>query len=173
MTVLDGAGFSVAVITRTPEETLCLGRTLGRLLGPGDVVALGGDLGAGKTVLARGIAEGLEVDPAEGVSSPSFTLVHEYAGRVPVFHIDLYRLEDPAEVMRLGLEEYVEGPGVSVVEWAERAGALLPDKHLAISLTGSGEGPRRVVLSPLGRRYLALVRDLLTEAGGSLDVELG
>jgi tRNA threonylcarbamoyladenosine biosynthesis protein TsaE len=105
--------------TRTPEETRALGRALAEELAPDGVLLLSGDLGAGKTVLAQGLAEGLGIDPAE-VLSPTFNLIREHRGsRGRLIHADLYRL-DPDEVEPLGLEELLAGPGVKVVEWAER-----------------------------------------------------
>ena len=105
--------------TRSEAETVAAGRALGGRLGAGDVVLLHGDLGAGKTAFTRGLAEGLGLDPA-AVSSPTFTIVQEYrGGRVPLFHVDLYRLADPREIEDLGLDE-IAADGVLAVEWAEK-----------------------------------------------------
>lgn len=110
---------TVDCITRTSEETAAVGRALAATLGPGDVVLLEGDLGAGKTVFVKGLAEGLGIDPGEA-NSPTFTLVQEYrGGRLPLVHVDLYRLNDPREIDDLGLEEIAEG-GVLAIEWAEK-----------------------------------------------------
>ncbi len=122
------------VRTKSPAQTLYLGRALGRLLGSGAVVALTGNLGAGKTVLAKGIALGVGVQDEKEVTSPSFVLVNEYRGRLPVYHVDLYRLQDPLQVEDLGWEEYISGAGVTLIEWAERAAGLLPDERIEVCL---------------------------------------
>lgn len=111
--------------THSPEETQALGEQLGKTLKPGDVIALIGDLGAGKTCLTQGIARGIGIAPDEVVSSPSYILINEYNGTIPIYHIDLYRLESTAEIADLGLMEYIEGNGICVIEWAERMAALL------------------------------------------------
>ncbi|HYE96933.1 MAG TPA: tRNA (adenosine(37)-N6)-threonylcarbamoyltransferase complex ATPase subunit type 1 TsaE [Rubricoccaceae bacterium] len=130
--------------TASPEETLALGARLAAHLGPGDVVALYGDLGAGKTHLVKGIARGLGVD-AEDVSSPTFTLVNEYAGAAfPVYHLDAYRTERPEELLDFGAEEYLDGDGLCLVEWPERMEALLPARTLRLRLTHLDANRRRV-----------------------------
>lgn len=143
--------------SRSPSETRRLGARLGRLLRAGDVVLLMGDLGTGKTVLAQGIGQGLEVrDP---VKSSSFVLVNEYRGRLTMYHADLYRLEDPAQVAELALEETAL-PGVLVVEWPERALEELPAEHLLIHLEWADGRGRRITLRPRAARYEELVRAL-------------
>jgi len=147
-----------------PEATRGFGRRLGRLLGPGDLVGLVGPLGSGKTCLARGIIEGLGVQGP--IPSPTFTLIHQYRGRLPVYHFDLYRLEDPRELEELGAEDYFYGDGVTIVEWADRAGNYLPPSYLRIELErvpDREDNVRRVVLSPVGEGYLYLVKGLLEE----------
>ncbi len=131
--------------TDGPEATLDVGERLARTLRPGCVVALYGDLGAGKTHLAKGIARGLGAEP-DDVSSPTFTLVQEYAGRLPIYHLDLYRIERPAELDGLGLDELFEGDGVCVVEWPERAEGRLPDDTIRLRLTHLGGDRRRIAL---------------------------
>ena len=106
--------------THTPEETIQLGIKIGQSLQSGDLVLLFGDLGAGKTTMTQGIAQGLGVAENEYVRSPSFTLINEYRGRIPIFHIDLYRIESAPELENLGLEEVLISEGASIVEWAER-----------------------------------------------------
>ena len=113
----------LVVKTRSPEETRLLGETLARLAGEGVLFALGGDLGAGKTVFTQGVARALGIE--EPVTSPTFTLVNEYHGDCPLYHVDLYRMDGSADAWDLGLEEYLDGRGVVVVEWADRAGGLL------------------------------------------------
>ncbi len=133
-------------ITRGPEETLLLGRRLGELLSGGEFIALTGELGSGKTVLAKGIARGLGVLNDDEVTSPSFVLVNEYRGRVPVYHVDLYRLEDPAAVEGIGWEEFISGPGVTLVEWAEKAESYLPGERIEVHLEWLGEEERKIHL---------------------------
>ena len=122
-------------------DTFSFGRALASGLRAGDVVLLRGDLGAGKTVLARGIAVGLGV-PAEEVRSPTFTLVNPYRGRLPVYHLDLYRIEKAADLDELGLEEILGGDGVAIVEWGERLGAWRPTRCLEIAITDLGGSER-------------------------------
>jgi tRNA threonylcarbamoyladenosine biosynthesis protein TsaE len=142
--------------TRSAAETEALGRALGAQLRPGDVVALTGELGAGKTVLARGIAAGAEA--GGHVASPTFTLVREYRGRIPVFHADLYRLEAPDQLGDLGLEELLDGEGIVVIEWAEKARALLPAEYLEVEIRFTERDDERlIVLRPRGARYEAVV----------------
>jgi tRNA threonylcarbamoyladenosine biosynthesis protein TsaE len=126
--------------TESEAETTALGRELGRELGAGSVVLLEGPLGAGKTAFARGLAEGLGCDPAE-VSSPTFTIVHEYAGRVPLQHVDLYRLTE-AEVDDLGLEDLLEG-AVLAVEWPDRW-RRAPAGAVVVAIEPAGEGRRQI-----------------------------
>ena len=112
------------IVTRSPEETQALAASLARELGPGSVLALHGELGSGKTCFVQGLAMGLGV--TEPVNSPTYTLVNEYRGSLPLYHVDLYRIRQPSEVLSLGLDEYLYGDGVVAVEWAERAESLLP-----------------------------------------------
>ncbi len=136
-----------------PAATRRIGARLGRLLRPGDVLLLQGELGSGKTVLAQGIGEGLEV--REPVKSSSFVLLNEYHGRLTLYHADLYRLEDPAQVAELELEE-VAAPGVLAVEWPERAWRELPPDHLLVRIDEDAR-VRRLTLEPRGARYEELV----------------
>ena len=120
-------------LLRSREDTLRFGQVLGSLLRAGDVIALIGDLGAGKTTLTQGIAQGMGI--TDRVTSPTFTLVQEYQGRVPLFHFDPYRLERPEDVYDFGFEEYLERGGAVVVEWADKIAALLPTERLTLILT--------------------------------------
>ena len=126
----------------SPEETERAGERLAARLRPGSVVALVGDLGAGKTCFIRGLVRGLGVN--QTVSSPTFVLVNEYRGRLPVFHVDAYRTESLAELLDLGLDEYIGGDGVTVVEWADKLRALLPAHTIWVHLTGLGDEPRTI-----------------------------
>jgi tRNA threonylcarbamoyladenosine biosynthesis protein TsaE len=145
--------------TRTPGETRRIGERIGRRLQAGDVVLLSGELGAGKTVLAQGIGRGLGIRDA--IKSSSFVIMNEYEGRLRLFHADLYRLEDPAQVAELALDE-VAAAGVLVVEWPERAPGELPGEHLLIHLEYDGARGRTVTLEARGERYRSLVRAMAT-----------
>lgn len=129
------------------QATRELGARLGRQARPGDVIALYGELGAGKTCLIQGIAAGLGV--TEAVTSPTFVLIAEYAGRLPFYHVDLYRLERLEEIEALGLEEILDGDGVTAVEWAEKAEALLPSRSLRVRIAGVGDEPRTIEIEGL------------------------
>ena len=131
-------------ITRSPEETRALGEEIGRKLREGDVVALIGELGAGKTCLTQGLGWGLGVDPKLYLTSPSFTLIKEYRGRLRVYHIDLYRLNSIEEGYELGFEEYFYGRGVTIVEWADRIETLLPPEHVRIEIGIISENERNI-----------------------------
>jgi len=134
----------------SPTRTHAIGRCLGRILEPGDVVALAGALGSGKTVLVRGIAEGLEVRDPRRVSSPTFVIIHEHPGRLTLYHVDVYRLAGPAELDALGFDEICASGGVVVVEWADRVAGLLPNDHVRIDLELSGPNSRRLVFTAAG-----------------------
>lgn len=147
--------------TSSEEETGMLGEQLGHFLGPGDLLCLYGGLGAGKTCFARGVARGLDVEGA--VTSPTFTLINEHYGRLPLFHMDVYRLDSAAEMDDLGYEEFFYDGGVTLVEWAEKIEGLLPDERLDISIDRipEGEDCRQVTLSPRGERYRLMMKELM------------
>jgi tRNA threonylcarbamoyladenosine biosynthesis protein TsaE len=147
----------MAFQTRNTSETIQIGKRLGRLLQPGDVVALVGDLGAGKTQFIKGLAEGVGVGRATYVSSPSFTLINEYPGRIPFYHIDLFRLESEKEAEGLGLEEYLRGNGITAIEWAEKISSLLPEELLWVKIHYTGEHSRTLEIVGQGERYQKLV----------------
>jgi tRNA threonylcarbamoyladenosine biosynthesis protein TsaE len=146
----------------TPGQTRRIGARLGRLLRAGDVVLLRGELGAGKTVLAQGIGQGLKV--VEPVKSSSFVLVNEYHGRLTLYHADLYRLNDPSEVAELALEEQASD-GVLVVEWPERAWEELPPEHLLLRLEEEGARSRSISFEARGERYEALLLEFEAARG--------
>jgi tRNA threonylcarbamoyladenosine biosynthesis protein TsaE len=135
---------STSLTTTSPEETEAAGARLGATLGPGDVVALSGELGAGKTVFVQGLARALGV--AGGATSPTFVLVNEYRGRLPVHHVDAYRTASLAELRDLGLDEMMDGDGVTVIEWAERLEPLLPARAVRVRITGVGDEPRQITI---------------------------
>jgi tRNA threonylcarbamoyladenosine biosynthesis protein TsaE len=131
---------AVTFHTASPDETRALGRALGRLLDRGSLVALTGGLGSGKTVLVQGIAVGLSFDGC--VSSPSFVVMNEYVGRVPIYHVDLYRISDPSALHDLGYREVFWSDGVTLVEWADRAIELLPEARLDVAIELEGPASR-------------------------------
>ncbi|MHB1004106.1 MAG: tRNA (adenosine(37)-N6)-threonylcarbamoyltransferase complex ATPase subunit type 1 TsaE [Chloroflexota bacterium] len=155
--------------SHSAHQTRLLGRALGALLRPGDTVLLEGEFGAGKTVFSQGVGEGLGVK--DYVTSPSFTLVNEYRAApprdFPVYHVDLYRLEDPAEAFDLGLMDYLNGEGVVLIEWAERVRDRLADDYLLVRLRVMGVRRRGLRFSARGERY----RGLLGEFAEALEAE--
>jgi tRNA threonylcarbamoyladenosine biosynthesis protein TsaE len=133
----------IRILSKAPEETRDLGRRLGRTVSPGDVVALTGDLGSGKSVLARGVLEALGVKG--DMPSPSFVIVANYEATVPVNHIDLYRLDDPGQAMDIGIDEIIDSGGVSIIEWADRLGELLPPASIRVGMNMVEEPTHRLV----------------------------
>jgi tRNA threonylcarbamoyladenosine biosynthesis protein TsaE len=132
----------VTVTCASAEATRALAAVIARRATPGTVVALSGDLGAGKTCFIQGLAEGLGVEGP--VTSPTFIMIAEHAGRLPLYHVDLYRTESLAEIRGLGLEELLEGGGVTAIEWAEKAEPLLPPGAIRVRIRGAGDEPRTV-----------------------------
>lgn len=145
---------------RSVKATEALGRAIGHELSGGEIIALTGELGAGKTVLVRGIAVGLGVSP-EHVTSPTFTLIHEYQGRLRLVHADLYRIEHQTELEDIGLHEYESPSAIIVVEWAERMGKALPPDHLEIHLDHITRLLRQATVIPRGPRSHALLHRLM------------
>ncbi len=133
--------------------TQALGKSLGPLLFPGAVVALIGPLGAGKTTFVRAVAEGMGVKNLAGVNSPTFTLIHEYPARLPIYHFDAYRLATAEQFEGLGIQEYFAGDGVCLVEWADKFLELLPEERLEIRIERIGETARRWDVLGTGARY--------------------
>jgi len=146
------------LVTNSPRETQALGTRLGRLARPGDVLLLVGPLGAGKTCLVQGLARGLGV--RDYVTSPTFTIIREYQGRIPLYHVDCFRLEGSVETLELGLDDYLGGDGLCVVEWADRVMEALPPEHLLINLKYRGDRERVLRLVARGSRYAALLEEL-------------
>ena len=144
--------------TKSAKETIELGNRIGKLLQAGDVIALIGKLGNGKTTLTQGLARGLGIKKRNYVTSPSFTLVKEYKGRLPIYHIDLYRIDNLQEVYDLGYEEYFYGEGVTIIEWAEKIRRLLPEEVLIINLETVDENGRRIEFVPKGRHYRNIIK---------------
>ncbi|MFW6056742.1 MAG: tRNA (adenosine(37)-N6)-threonylcarbamoyltransferase complex ATPase subunit type 1 TsaE [Chloroflexota bacterium] len=150
----------LSIQTENENETLALGRRLGELCQSGDLFLLSGELGTGKTCLVRGIAHGLGVN--EVPLSPSFVLIREYMGRLNLYHMDFYRMEQPEEIVDLGVEDYLNADGVCAIEWAERAADLLPDECLRITLSymPTREQSRGALLEATGCRHTRLLTTL-------------
>jgi tRNA threonylcarbamoyladenosine biosynthesis protein TsaE len=148
------------VKSHSPEQTQLLGNYLGKLAQRGDIFLLVGDLGTGKTCLVQGMAHGLGIK--EYAFSPSFVIVREYHGRLPLYHVDFYRLDHIGEIADLGLEEYFYGEGVCVVEWAEKGLQVLPQNNLLIKLNYVSDcaTQRTIRLKPMGKRYSELIKQL-------------
>ncbi len=132
------------LISNSIKETLAIGEKLGKSLRPGDVIALVGDLGSGKTVLTKGIAKGLGVKNTRYVNSPTFVIIKEYKGKVPLYHFDIYRLNRYTLVDDIAFEEYFYGDGVTVVEWADKIPELLPKKRIEVRLSVVGDTKRKI-----------------------------
>ncbi len=143
---------TVRILSRSTDQTLRLGEKLGRHLRQGDILCLEGELGSGKTTLIKGIAKGLKIAPAK-VHSPTFVLMNAYEGKLPLYHFDLYRLEEIHEISSIGYEEFLYGNGIAVIEWAERLGALTPKEYLRVELKHQGENKRSIKLSAVGKKY--------------------
>ena len=147
---------ALEIVSASPEMTRAFAADLATVAAPGDVVCLWGDLGAGKTVFAKGFGAGLGVQ--ETISSPSFVLMGEYAGRLPLFHIDLYRLATAEEALDGGLLDDRQGAGIVIIEWPDRLGAALPDDRLDVRIHGGADEPRSIRVAahgPAHRRYAA------------------
>jgi tRNA threonylcarbamoyladenosine biosynthesis protein TsaE len=147
---------SLDLLLSSPGETESFGNTIGRLLRGGEVLALIGELGAGKTALVRGIVAGLGA-PTASVTSPTFLLVHEYKGRLPVIHIDLYRLQKPEETESIGLSDYLTDDVVVAIEWADRFPQLLPEDRLEVRLAHRTRTTRRALVQARGSRARSLL----------------
>lgn len=144
--------------SRDPDATTALGLALGRVAEAGDVMCLWGDLGAGKTHLAKAIGVGLGV--TETITSPSFILMAEYGGRLPLFHIDLYRLDDASDALAGGLIDDRQSAGLTLIEWPDRLGPALPARRLDVVIDGSGDEPRSIIVRAVGEglgRYLEAI----------------
>ncbi len=154
--------------TNSPEETRELGRKIGKLALPGDIYLLVGQLGAGKTCLTQGIAWGMGIE--EYTLSPSFVIMRELHGRLPLYHMDFYRLDNINEIADLGLDDYLYGRGVCIIEWAEKGIELLPDDRLLITIRYISDNSRSFEFIPKGERYITLLEQIskhfLTKAKG-------
>lgn len=144
--------------THTAEDTRIIAEKLAKLLEPGDVLTLSGDLGAGKTTFTQGLAKGLGVEDV--VNSPTFTLIREYEGRLPLYHMDVYRLGEKAGSEDLGIDEYLYGDGVSVIEWADYIEPLLPEEILQVHIRKIGESDREIEITGKGSRFNGLLEEM-------------
>jgi len=154
------------LISDSREQTLETGRIIGSVLERGDIVALIGELGSGKTCLTQGLAQGLGVAENVPVVSPTFTLINEYPGRVPLVHLDVYRLSGPRDLEDMGYEEYFYGGGVIVIEWAEKVRDILPEKTLFVCMRYVDENTRELILEGPEEKMKMLEERL--QSGGSL-----
>ena len=143
------------LITHSAAETQAVAEKLATLVKAGTVITLDGDLGAGKTTFTQGFGKGLGV--TRNVNSPTFTIMKQYQGRLPLYHMDVYRLEGGDDI---GLEEYLNGDGVAVVEWSELIADVLPPERLAITIERTGDDSRRFRLEPIGEKYIQLCEGL-------------
>ncbi|WP_367359125.1 tRNA (adenosine(37)-N6)-threonylcarbamoyltransferase complex ATPase subunit type 1 TsaE [Syntrophus buswellii] len=159
-----GAVMKKCILSRSNEETLLIGEIIGRCLVSGDIVALIGDLGAGKTCLTQGIARGLGVPKSYAVASPTFTLINEYPGRHVLYHLDVYRLSGSKDLEEMGYEDYFYGKGVSVIEWAEKIADIVPETAITICFAFVDEHLRRIEISAPEKR-LAEIASALTGGG--------
>ena len=151
------------VRTHSGEGTVDVGRKLGALLHGGDVIALSGELGSGKTWFTKGMALGLGVSPHMVVTSPSFALMNEYEGEIPLFHMDVYRLDKVSDFLDTGLEEYLHGEGVVAMEWSDRWPQILPDWCVQVHLTVLDETSREIALSGQHERAVAILEQMKQE----------
>jgi tRNA threonylcarbamoyladenosine biosynthesis protein TsaE len=157
--------FTASFPNHSLDETRLLGTSLADISHPGDVILLAGDLGAGKTTLTQFIAEGLQVPPEYYVTSPSFALLHEYPGRIPMYHIDCYRLEGEDDVEESGLMDYIVADGLAVVEWPDRLGSLVPDERLEIQLSMTDNDARVVTIESFGNSWHVRAGEVIKACG--------
>ena len=148
------------IVTTSPRQSQNLGRNLGKLVQGGEIIGLVGEFGAGKTCFVRGFAHGIDVGAEAWVRSPTFTLINEYSGRLPVYHIDLYRVGKQAELDSLNLREYLYGDGVSLIEWFELLPAHEVDEYLELRISHRGGNRRELTFVAHGQRYELLLQTL-------------
>lgn len=148
---------SLKIISHSSEQTKLIGKEIGKITFRGCVIALCGELGSGKTVFAKGLAEGLGVDSF--ITSPTFVLINEYSGRYPFYHFDVYRIR-AEDMHELGYEEYFYGDGVTAIEWAQKISDLLPEEHLRIDFEYISESERQISLAGYGENYVNLIKKI-------------
>ncbi len=147
----------VKIYLEDEKKTQEIGYKLGKLLTPGSVICLIGDLGAGKTTMTQSLAKSLEVD--DYITSPTFTIVNEYEGKMPLYHFDVYRIGSSDEMYDIGYEDYINGEGVCIIEWANLIEDILPDEYLYIELRYK-DMSREMILNPIGEKYEKIVEEL-------------
>ena len=147
----------VKIYLENEEQTREIGAKLGKLLTPKSVICLVGDLGAGKTTMTQSLAQSLEVD--DYITSPTFTIVNEYEGKMPLYHFDVYRIGSSDEMYDIGFDEYINGDGVCIIEWANLIEDILPDEYLYIEMNYKEIG-REMILTPKGEKYEEIVKEL-------------
>ena len=150
----------LTVTSRSPTQTRNWGKRLGKLLAGGEIIGLTGELGSGKTCFVRGLAQGLEVDQSAWVRSPTFTLINEYDGRLPLFHIDLYRIAGARELEELNLSDYLFSDGVSAVEWFDRLPKGEVEEYLQVGFAHADANRRKLTFAAYGNRYEELLKKL-------------
>lgn len=155
---IGDTGFISTVITSSPEETKRLGEVIGSQMRGGELIALKGDLGSGKTIFIKGLALGLEIKEKD-VSSPTFVFIHKYKGLLTLYHVDLYRIERASDIEDIGLFELIGGEAITAIEWADRAGDLLPDDRIDIELINLGVDSRRIVLKGSGGAHERILKE--------------
>jgi tRNA threonylcarbamoyladenosine biosynthesis protein TsaE len=153
--------FTFEKTTHSAEETRAFGERIGRHLTGGAIIALTGDLGSGKTVFVQGIARGLHVPAEYYITSPTFTLINEYPGRLRLHHVDLYRIQNPMEIEEIGLHEILGRDGVAVIEWAERLGADLPTQHIRVHMEMTNDHTRHMTITAAESTAVAVLKNVL------------
>ncbi|MFH0839043.1 MAG: tRNA (adenosine(37)-N6)-threonylcarbamoyltransferase complex ATPase subunit type 1 TsaE [Candidatus Omnitrophota bacterium] len=151
---------NLEIITTSYKHTIALGKKVGALLSAGDTVALIGELGSGKTTFTKGIARALGLQYTKEINSPSFVLIKEYDLKLPLYHVDVYRLKNPLELECVGFEEYISERGVLVIEWADKVVSLLPRHYLTIKFEHLAKDTRLLKFIPNGKRYNDMIKDL-------------
>ncbi|RBP44121.1 tRNA (adenosine(37)-N6)-threonylcarbamoyltransferase complex ATPase subunit type 1 TsaE [Garciella nitratireducens] len=147
------------IVTNSPNETFALGKKIGNFIKPGMVICLSGEMGAGKTALTQGIVKGVGIE--DYVTSPTYTIVNEYQGSIPIYHFDVFRIEDVEELYEIGFEEYLDGQGVVILEWASYIEEILPQEYLWISIEkGENFTDRIFTLNAKGKLYEDLIKEL-------------
>lgn len=153
-------GIRTLLETGSRRQTIALGKRLGQRLRRGDVVALVGELGSGKTTLAKGIAAGLGVKGENEVKSPTYVLMHIYRGDCPVYHLDFFRLDTAAEVENIGWDDLLDGRGVVLIEWAKKISGYLPPHYLEVEIRATGPAARELRFRPHGEHFESLVKEM-------------
>ncbi|KAB3532422.1 tRNA (adenosine(37)-N6)-threonylcarbamoyltransferase complex ATPase subunit type 1 TsaE [Alkaliphilus pronyensis] len=144
---------------KNQRETEIIAEKLGQLVDKGDIICLTGDLGAGKTVFSKSFAKGLGVQ--EVVTSPTFTIIQEYEGRIPMYHFDVYRIDNPLDMEDIGIDEYLFGNGVCIIEWASNIKDILPENCLWLHMKVTGQVSRRICFEAQNQRYISLVKEMM------------